>query len=169
MQFLLRPIIVLFSSVLLFSCAIQKKNKKSYVKQNFESLKIALPNAEVTMLGDTIKVLFADNIMFATNSSAISEQFVPSVQKFAKVLKRYNKTTILINGYTDNTGTLEINTKLSSDRANSAKDALIKETISPNRMFSWGHGSNYPIASNETAEGRQKNRRVEFLVLYDVE
>ena len=161
-------IVVLLSSLLMFSCAAGKKNKSAYMQQTFETLKRDLPDATVTILDDTIKVLFPENVMFASNSAEINETFMPKMKTFAGILKRFNKTSILVNGYTDNTGSHEINAKLSNERAMNARNALIEYKVKPGRLYAWGHGPNNPIATNNTAEGKQKNRRVEFLVLYDV-
>lgn len=137
--------------------------------KTYKELKQELPDATVTLLNDSIKVLFPENLMFATNSANINSEFTPKMITFAKILNRYNKTSVLINGYTDNTGSAEINNKLSYDRANTAKVALEQQSVEKSRLHSWGHGSKDPLATNNTPEGRQKNRRVEFVVLYNVD
>lgn len=169
MQKQLSLIVLLLSSILMFSCVARKKNKSAYIQQTFETLKKDLPDATVTLLDDTIKVLFPENVMFASSSSEINENFMPKMKTFAGILNRFKKTSILINGYTDNTGSQEINAKLSNERAMNARNALANYNVKPGRLYAWGHGPNNPIASNNTAEGKQKNRRVEFLVLYDVD
>lgn len=169
MQKQLSLIVLLLSSILMFSCAAGKKNKSAYIQQTFETLKKELPDATVTLLDDTIKVLFPENVMFASNSADINETFMPKMKKFSTILNRFRKTSILINGYTDNTGSQEINAKLSNERAMNARNAMIGYKVKPGRLYAWGHGPNNPIASNNTVEGKQKNRRVEFLVLYDVD
>jgi outer membrane protein OmpA-like peptidoglycan-associated protein len=67
-----------------------------------------------------------------------------------------------INGHTDNTGGDDLNLKLSQDRADAAKQYLVNQGISADRITAIGYGSSKPIQSNDTEEGRSKNRRVEF-------
>ncbi len=73
-----------------------------------------------------------------------------------------------IEGYTDSTGSDDFNQKLSEQRAQSVKDYLISQGLSPNSLTSRGFGKEMPVASNQTAEGRQKNRRVEIIVSGEV-
>jgi outer membrane protein OmpA-like peptidoglycan-associated protein len=72
---------------------------------------------------------------------------------------------IEISGHTDNTGTDAINEKLSQARADAVKNYLLASGVASNRIQSKGYGSLKPIATNETEEGRQANRRVEFSIL----
>ena len=169
MKVLSKIVLVILSSLLLFSCAGKKKQKTVYMGKTYKELKRDLPDATVTIVNDSIKVLFPENLMFATGSAELNQSFGPKMKTFAGILNKYHKTSILINGYTDNTGSVELNNKLSNDRANAAKLSLISESVNKGRLHSWGHGSNDPIGSNETVEGRQKNRRVEFIVLYNVD
>jgi outer membrane protein OmpA-like peptidoglycan-associated protein len=73
--------------------------------------------------------------------------------------------TIEISGHTDNTGTDEINNKLSQARADAVKNYLLVAGINSSRIQAKGYGSFKPKATNETEEGRQANRRVEFAIL----
>jgi len=70
-----------------------------------------------------------------------------------------------ISGHTDNTGSLKVNTKLSQSRAESVVDWLVERGIDASRLDAKGYAFDQPIASNDTAEGRQQNRRVEFKIL----
>jgi outer membrane protein OmpA-like peptidoglycan-associated protein len=72
---------------------------------------------------------------------------------------------IEISGHTDNAGTDAINDKLSQARADAVKNYLLAASVAANRIQSKGYGSLKPIATNETEEGRQANRRVEFAIL----
>jgi uroporphyrinogen decarboxylase len=85
--------------------------------------------------------------------------------KIAKVMNKYTETSVLVTGYTDISGTTEINNELSWKRAESAKAALLNYAVANKRIYTWGFGAKNPIASNETAEGRNQNRRVEFVIL----
>ena len=90
---------------------------------------------------------------------------MPSMHRFANALNKFHHTNVLITGYTDSVGTDEYNNRLSSERADTAKASLVQLTVLPERIKTWGMGKRYPIASNETEEGRAKNRRVEFIIL----
>jgi outer membrane protein OmpA-like peptidoglycan-associated protein len=90
------------------------------------------------------------------------------MNRFADALNKFEKTAILISGYTDSIGTDEYNEKLSAQRADTAKAALVNNKVANQRINTWGMGKRHPIATNETEEGRALNRRVEFIILYDV-
>jgi outer membrane protein OmpA-like peptidoglycan-associated protein len=85
----------------------------------------------------------------------------------AGVLTKHPKTSILVTGYTDATGSDELNNKLSWLRAESAKAELLQNSIKNKRVYTWGFGSKNPVATNDTPEGRTLNRRVEVIVLHD--
>ena len=160
-------IIPLFA--VLYSCNPQKrlaKKKHTYMESAFKAFKNEVPEAEVTILSDTVKVLFPEHLLFQKNSSEINRDVFPLMQRFANALNVHFKTNILINGYTDNTGTEELNKKLSADRADSASKVLQLYKVSDKRMMQWGMGPSNPIADNSTEEGQRKNRRVEFIMLY---
>jgi outer membrane protein OmpA-like peptidoglycan-associated protein len=153
----------------LYSCNPQKKmakKKHTYMEAAYVALKDAVNEAEVTMLNDTVKVLFPEHLLFQKNSAQINEATSPLMQRFAKALNQYVKTSILINGYTDVTGGEEINSKLSQNRADSAMGMLKNFAVDKNRMYTWGLGSANPIGDNNTESGRRRNRRVEFIILY---
>ena len=77
---------------------------------------------------------------------------------------KYENVTIQIVGHTDNTNTEEYNQVLSERRANSVRNEMIKRGIDPSRMIPIGRGELQPIDTNLTPEGKQNNRRVEFVV-----
>lgn len=81
------------------------------------------------------------------------------------MVKENPELRIEISGHTDNTGTDAINEKLSQARADAVKNYLMAADVASNRIQSKGYGSLKPIATNETEEGRQTNRRVEFSIL----
>lgn len=167
-KYLLFLIIPLLAVI--YSCSPQKrmaKKKHAYMGSVYNSLKDSVGDAEVTIVSDTVKVLFPEHLLFQKNSSAINTDAFPLLQRFAQVLNRYDMTTIMIQGYTDMTGTEAINKKLSQERADSAKNVLVYYTVNKDRLYSWGLGPARPIADNNTAEGQRRNRRVEFMVLYN--
>ncbi|HEY0176143.1 MAG TPA: OmpA family protein [Pedobacter sp.] len=150
------------------SCFLQSKarRKHSYQEKLYKELKDSLQEAEVSILNDSIKVLFPNDLLFPTGSYEFYPQSRPLMARFAGALNKYNHTGILINGYTDNTGDEQSNLKLSEQRAKTAEANLIADNVDSTRIDIWGIGEAAPIASNATEEGRRRNRRVEFIVLY---
>ena len=84
------------------------------------------------------------------------------LDEVVELLKQNPAMTGEVRGYTDNTGTLELNRKLSEARAGAVRDYLVKQGIAPERIRAKGFGPAQPVASNDTAEGRAQNRRVEL-------
>lgn len=119
----------------------------------------------VNIEGEKIVLVMPGNITFSTNSYTIKDSFKPVLTSVSKVLKKYDKTYVQIVGYTDNTGTASINNTLSYNRANAVANYLKLKGVSANRMLVEGNGSKNPIASNSTASGREKNRRVEITLV----
>jgi len=129
-------------------------------------IKEALPGAEVERVGEGIMLTLGENaIRFATNKSILTLDAKANLDKLVPVLNNYENTNIVIYGYTDNTGKIEYNQVLSGKRANSVKNYLATKGVNDNRIQTKGLGINDPIATNETTEGRSKNRRVEFAIV----
>lgn len=106
------------------------------------------------------------NIFFKTNKAILTEESFPELDKLAATL-RVSQMVIEIGGHTDNQGDEKKNIQLSEERAKAVVDYLVSRQINKNRLFYKGFGSSKPIAPNSTNEGRQKNRRVEFVkVMY---
>ena len=111
--------------------------------------------------------LVMPSVTFATNSYTIQPRFQTALNDVARVLREdgtANKLALVIHGHTDNTGTDAINNPLSQNRANSVMSYLSSQGISSSRMTARGYGSTSPVASNDTAAGREQNRRVEITV-----
>ena len=92
----------------------------------------------------------------------VRSEFYSTLESVAIVLKEFDKTNIRIAGHTDSTGSAEYNQTLSERRAASVGQMLMSQGIVSGRVWSTGYGYRYPVASNDTAEGRQANRRVEL-------
>lgn len=106
-----------------------------------------------------------DGIQFDTNKATIRKESAEQIEHIAEVLKAFPKVKIKIGGYTDNTGKAAANKKLSANRANAVKKAVLAKDIKGDRIEAEGYGSDHPVASNDTPEGRQKNRRIDVRVL----
>lgn len=120
---------------------------------------------EVFREGDTIRLSIPGNITFATGQANIMTNFYPVLNDVAKVLNRYEKTKLSIEGHTDSVGDATFNQQLSIQRANSVAAYLESTGTAGQRLQTLGFGESQPLASNDTAQGRQQNRRVELRVL----
>lgn len=130
-------------------------------KQN-EELRRALAGSgvQVRKVGNTVQLIMASDVTFATNQAAIQSDFYPTLDSVAVVFKKYDRNTINIVGYTDNTGKASYNQQLSEQRAQSVGDYLTSRGVPANRIYTSGQGQRNPIASNATPQGRAMNRRV---------
>lgn len=130
----------------------------------------AVPGAQVERVGEGIMLTLGENaVRFDTNKSTLTSTAKANLDKLIPVLNNYENTNIVIYGYTDNTGKVEYNQVLSEKRANSVRDYLAAKGVDNSRFKTKGLGVNDPIATNETAEGRSKNRRVEFAIVANEE
>ena len=119
----------------------------------------------LTLKYDPPKVYTLKNVFFETGLSALRKDSYPALNELVDALKSKTSLCIEIAGHTDNVGTPESNQQLSSDRANAVRDYLLKHGIKPKRVTSKGYGETQPVASNETPEGRQQNRRTEVRII----
>jgi outer membrane protein OmpA-like peptidoglycan-associated protein len=116
------------------------------------------PRGMVITLGD---------VLFAVNQAQLSAGGVRNVQKLADFLNQYPQRKVLIEGHTDSTGSRSINQPLSERRADAVRSTLSGMGISSDRIETRGYAETYPVASNNTAAGRQLNRRVEIILSDD--
>lgn len=115
--------------------------------------------------GDQIQLVLPGNITFNTNEYSIKSNFYPVLNSVAKVLYKYKDTALDIVGFTDSQGSDDYNFRLSEDRARSVKNYLSNQDVNPARLKAFGEGEKYPIANNNTASGREQNRRVELYIV----
>jgi len=102
------------------------------------------------------------NIKFDTNKADIKPLYHAELKKLAHFLKKFPNATVIIEGHTDSVGDKASNMKLSQNRADSVRNYIINNFgIAPERLSAKGFGPTKPIAGNETADGKQKNRRIE--------
>jgi len=121
-------------------------------------------NAEVSRVGEGIAVTFASGILFPFNSADVLPAGRENLRQLAQSLQRYPGTEVLVVGHTDNVGSDAYNQTLSQRRADAAKAYLVSMGIPQERIRTAGRGETEPIASNDTEEGRQHNRRVEIAI-----
>ena len=111
-----------------------------------------------------LKLDIPSDISFAVGRSDIQCNFAPVLDRFAEGLRNNPNTDVRIIGHTDNTGSDAVNNPLSLDRAASTRNYLTGRGIDGRRISIEGMGERQPIATNETADGRSRNRRVEIYV-----
>ncbi len=139
-------------------------NRMDKVKKQAQA---QLPNATVETVKDAnnldaVKVTFDSGILFATNKADLNQTSKKELNNLANIMKQNSDVSIDVRGYTDSTGSDAINQPLSVNRAQSVANYLTQNGVKYSQMKNVnGYGSSNPVASNETAEGRQQNRRVE--------
>ena len=122
------------------------------------------PQVGIVNTGDNLIVTLPQDILFATNSTAVSGASQRDLATLANSINQYPNTTVNVVGHTDNVGDASFNFDLSQRRAQAVTSVLINSGVSPSRIRSIGRGEDAPIATNLTAEGRQQNRRVEIVI-----
>lgn len=116
----------------------------------------------VTRYGDEIILNMPSNITFDVGRAEIKDEFYPVLDSVAIVIDKYSRTTVEVEGHTDNSGAAELNQILSEQRAQSVASYLRKRGVGKQRFVVSGYGESRPVASNNTAQGRAENRRVEI-------
>jgi len=112
-------------------------------------------------------VVTLGDVLFDTNEAVLKSGGMRNVQKLADFFKQYPERNVLIEGFTDSTGSDGHNQQLSDRRASSVRTALLGMGMGTERISWRGYGEAYPVAGNDTAAGRQQNRRVEMVVSDD--
>ena len=110
-------------------------------------------------------VLTVGDVLFATGRAEVAAGGMRSIDKLAEWLKKNPTRNLLIEGHTDNTGSEDLNMKLSQQRAEAVRDQLVSRGVGADRITTKGYGPKYPVVANDSASGRQQNRRVEVVVL----
>jgi outer membrane protein OmpA-like peptidoglycan-associated protein len=118
-------------------------------------------NAQQTKRG---LVITLGDVLFGINKSQLKSGGMRNVQKLADFLKEYPQHKALVEGYTDSTGSNELNQKLSERRADAVQKALVDAGIGTERITTRGYGEEFPVAGNDTSTSRQLNRRVEVII-----
>lgn len=113
---------------------------------------------------DALKLVMGDAVLFNTGSAVLSPAAQATLSKVAYNLKQFPNTDVTVVGFTDNTGTEELNQRLSLERANSVVSYLESQGIAASRLKAIGKGEADPIVSNATPEGKAQNRRVEIYI-----
>ncbi|RYZ95262.1 MAG: DUF4398 domain-containing protein [Moraxellaceae bacterium] len=143
--------------------ADRAKGDAEYARKQAEELQrqIAELNAKTTERG---LVVTLGDVLFETDKSDLKQGAVANLAKLSAFLTQHPERTIAIEGHTDSVGSDDYNMSLSQRRANSVQQFLVGQGIAANRLTALGKGENFPVASNDSASGRQMNRRVEVII-----
>ena len=110
-------------------------------------------------------VLTLGDVLFEFDRAELLPGAYRTIDKLVAFLGKYPNRNVLIEGYTDSIGTADYNLELSQKRADAVRIALVERDIRMSRISTKGYGKSYPVASNTTEAGRQRNRRVEIIIL----
>jgi outer membrane protein OmpA-like peptidoglycan-associated protein len=125
-----------------------------------EELRAKDANAQRTANGILVKL--KEDLLFVVNSDALKPGAVDELTQLGDVLAKYPQDRIQVMGFTDSTGSQAFNDELSKRRAEAVRKVLISRGVNEQQVLAIGMGEQSPVASNATAEGRSKNRRVEL-------
>jgi outer membrane protein OmpA-like peptidoglycan-associated protein len=120
---------------------------------------------EVQRDGDVIKLNLPNGVTFDFAKADLKPQFYPALNNVASTLKEYDQTIVEVTGHTDSVGSDQANQLLSERRASTVANYLIGQGLMRERFEIVGMGERYPIASNDTEQGRALNRRVEIRIV----
>ena len=124
-----------------------------------------IPGTTVERVGDDMLLVhFESDVLFDVDSSQLDPGARASLDQAVSVFVEYPKTAIVVQGHTDSTGSESYNQELSERRAGAVRNYLISRGVDADRMAAVGFGEGQPVASNDTATGRQQNRRVDLLL-----
>lgn len=119
----------------------------------------------VTRRGDEIILDMPGDVTFDFDSASLRPAFFDVLDSVALVLREYERTVLVVDGHTDAVGSAEYNHDLSLRRADTVVAYLVNRGVRPVRIQAYGYGEQYPVATNRTAEGRSRNRRVELTLI----
>ena len=139
-----------------------QKAEKATAKADNLQQEIAIMKGKMTERGI---VLTIGDVLFATGTATLSPMADNEINRLAAFMKKYPDRSVLIEGYTDSTGTEGTNLDLSLNRANAVSNKLVAKGISRGRITTKGFGEESPVAGNDTAAGREQNRRVDVIIL----
>lgn len=129
-----------------------------------EEMEKELEDAKIERVGEGILIRFDSGILFGYDSSTLQPEAKANISKLAGILKKYPGSNVLITGHTDSDGSEKYNQTLSEKRAKAVSDYAMYQGIISSRLSIVGLGETEPVASNDTADGKKLNRRVEIAI-----
>lgn len=136
----------------------------NYMDKQAAEIERDIQGAKVERVGEGIKITFSSGILFDVDKANLKDGYKAELTELTTILNKYADTNILLAGHTDSTGSDEYNLELSDRRAQSVSNFLVSQNVNSARIATEGFGKSHPIASNDTAEGRALNRRVEVAI-----
>lgn len=136
-----------------------------YMDKQAAEMQRDLEGARVERIGEGIKITFNSGLLFDVDKADLRAESRQNLDDMGRILNKYEDTNILIEGHTDSTGTEDHNMALSKERAESVAAYLSRIPVKSTRFSVVGYGEMQPVATNETAEGRQLNRRVDIAIM----
>jgi chemotaxis protein MotB len=174
---------VLSAALLMAGCVTQQKydesqQKNAELEAQYQQLnqsmgsEIAAKDVHISRMQDAIKVSLNDQLLFPSGGWEISANAKTSIAKVASILAPHQKNKVNVNGYTDSTPIgpelmkqgITTNQILSQKRADDVMQFMISQGVKPNLVSAQGFGEANPVGSNDTADGRAQNRRVELTI-----
>lgn len=143
--------------------ALQSQAQADQARQRSTALQQQLAALEAKQT-DRGMVLTLGNVLFDTDKAQLKPGAMGTINRLASFMQDHKERTVRIEGYTDSSGSSAYNQQLSQQRAMSVRNALVGQGVDPSRITAVGLGEDYPVATNETAAGRQQNRRVEVVI-----
>ncbi|MDP2242571.1 OmpA family protein [Pseudomonas sp.] len=149
--------------------------ERANARLNARDAQIGARDAQIKELQDSLNakktergtlVTFGD-VLFDLNRSELKPGGMNNINKLAQFLQQSPERKVIVEGYTDSTGSAAYNLSLSQLRANSVRMALVKMGVGPERITTQGYGKEYPVSGNDTPSGRSMNRRVEVTISND--
>ncbi|MGB8953702.1 MAG: OmpA family protein [Candidatus Aminicenantales bacterium] len=137
----------------------------SYMDKQAAEIQRDIQGAKVERIGEGIRITFDSGILFDVDKSELRPASQENLTEMARILNKYADTNVLIEGHTDSTGSEEHNLALSRMRAQSVGNYLAILEVNASRFSTMGYGESQPVATNDTPDGRQLNRRVDIAVM----
>jgi outer membrane protein OmpA-like peptidoglycan-associated protein len=146
--------------------ALQRTQELERAKQELEG-KLTDAIKEIAQVKEEKRglIISLSDILFDSGKATLLPGTQRQLAQLGKILSSYSDRQIVVEGYTDNVGSNAFNLQLSEARAESVRNALIEQGVSPDLISAMGYGQSKPVASNDTPQGRAQNRRVEIVVL----
>lgn len=149
--------------------AADLEDQTRQMREEAERLQRQIAELEARPTDRGLVLTLGSDVLFDFDRYELRDGARRTVERIAEFLGEYEERQVLIEGFTDSTGSREYNMGLSERRANAVRQALINEGVGERRIRMRGYGPDYPVASNDNEAGRQLNRRVEVIISDDAE
>ncbi len=135
-----------------------------YLDKQMLEIKMSFKNIKADMVSKGIRLIIPVDDLFESNSGDLKPQAAIIFDDLSDILKKYDKTKVLVTVHTDSDGAEDINLRITKKRAEVIETQINKTGVKKSRITAFGFGEIQPISSNSDAEGKKQNRRVELLI-----